>query len=103
MNFFTINSDFDRPERKSHRGSRERNGQGTKWPGSELARGRIGQSPIGRFAPGSELARERKGLVPLGDTSELYILCIILNTSVISLHNRLYFNVGSLSLYGIAR
>jgi len=29
--------------------------------GSERARKRIGQSPIGRFVPGSELARERKG------------------------------------------
>ena len=27
---------------------------------------RIGQGPIGTFAPGSELARERKGQVPLG-------------------------------------
>ena len=53
--FFTINSDFDCPERKGH---------GSKGPGSELARERIGQSPIGRFAPGSELARERKGSVP---------------------------------------
>ena len=67
MNFFTINSDFDRPERKGHGAKvpgRERNGQGTKGPGNELARERIGQSPIGRFAPGSELARERKGSVP---------------------------------------
>jgi len=32
--FFTINSDFDRPERK---------GQGAKVPGSEMARERVGQ------------------------------------------------------------
>jgi len=35
--------------------------QGANGPGSERARERFGQSPIGRFAPGSELARERKG------------------------------------------
>ena len=35
--------------------------QGAKGPGSERARERFGQGPIGRFAPGSELARERKG------------------------------------------
>jgi len=34
MNFFTINSDFDRPERKGH---------GAKWPGNERARERVGQ------------------------------------------------------------
>ena len=33
MNFFH-NSDFDRPERKSH---------GAKWPGNERARERVGQ------------------------------------------------------------
>jgi len=43
----------------------ERKFQGTKGPGNELARERIGQSPIGRFAPGSELAREREGSVPV--------------------------------------
>ena len=37
---------------------------GAKRPGSERARERIGQGPIGRFAPGSELARKRKGSVP---------------------------------------
>jgi len=55
MNFFTTNSDFDRPERK---------GRIAKWPGNERARERIGQGAIGRFAPGSELALERKGSVP---------------------------------------
>jgi len=39
------------PERKSHR---------AKVPGSDLARERISQGPIGRFAPRSELAWERK-------------------------------------------
>jgi len=39
--------------------------QGTKWPGSERTRERIGPGPIGRFAPGSKLARERKGSAPL--------------------------------------
>jgi len=34
---------------------------GVNVPGSERARERIGQGPIGRYAPGSELARERKG------------------------------------------
>jgi len=34
---------------------------GTKVPGSEMARERIGQGSIGQFVPGSELARERKG------------------------------------------
>ena len=34
MNFFTMNSDFDRPERKGH---------GAKVPGSEMARERKGQ------------------------------------------------------------
>ena len=43
--FFTINSDFDRPERKGH---------GAKVPGSEMARERIGQ---GAKVPRSELAR----------------------------------------------
>ena len=37
----------------------ERNGQGAKGRGNELARERIGQSPIGGFAPGSEKARYR--------------------------------------------
>ena len=32
--FFTINSDFDRPERKGHR---------AKWPGNERAMERVGQ------------------------------------------------------------
>jgi len=43
---------------------RERKGQGAKAPGSNLARERIRQGPIGRFAPGSKMARERKGSVP---------------------------------------
>jgi len=41
MNFFTTNSDFDRPERKGHRAkvpgsemARERKGQGANWPES---------------------------------------------------------------------
>jgi len=45
MNFFTINIDFDCPERKGHRAkvpgsemARERKGQGASWPGSESAR-----------------------------------------------------------------
>jgi len=33
---------------------REQKGQGAKVPGSNLARQRISQGPIGRFAPGSE-------------------------------------------------
>jgi len=33
-------------------------------PGSERARERISQGPIGRFAPRSELARERTGSAP---------------------------------------
>jgi len=37
---------------------------GAKRRGSERARERIGQGPIGQFAPGSELAQERKGSVP---------------------------------------
>ena len=40
--------------------SRERKFQGAKWPGSELARERMGQGPIGRprtNGPGSEKAR----------------------------------------------
>ena len=58
--FFSINSDFDRPEQKGH---------GAKVPGNEMARERkdreqIGPGPIGRFAPPSESARERKGSVP---------------------------------------
>ena len=32
-------------------------------PGSDLARQRVGQGTIGRFAPGSELALEQKGSV----------------------------------------
>ena len=41
-----------------------------------------------------------------GDTSGWYILCVIINTSIMSPHNHLYFKVGnfkciSLSLYGI--
>jgi len=51
--FFTINTDFNRPERKGH---------GAKVPGSEMARERKGQ---GASWPGRELARERKGSVPL--------------------------------------
>jgi len=35
-----------------------------KIPGSETARERIGQGPIGRFSPGSEFAWERKGREP---------------------------------------
>ena len=33
-----------------------------KGPRSELARGRIGQAPIGRFVPGSDLAPGAKRL-----------------------------------------
>jgi len=53
----------------------ERKFQGMKWPGSESARERIGQGPVGRFAPGSELAFERKGSVPvqLRQTPSLYL------------------------------
>jgi len=52
--FFTISSDFDRPERKF---------QGAKWPGNERARERKfqGANWPGFYWPGSELARERKG------------------------------------------
>jgi len=39
----------------------ERNGHEAK---GQLARERIGQGPVGRFAPGNELAWERKGSVP---------------------------------------
>jgi len=39
--FFTINSDFDRPERKGH---------GAKLPGSEMARERKGQGASGQGA-----------------------------------------------------
>ena len=38
MNFFTINSDFDRLERKGH-GAKVP----AKWPGNERARERVGQ------------------------------------------------------------
>jgi len=58
MNFFTINIDFDRPERKGHE---------AKVPGSEMARERVGQGanrPVllanslrGANWPGSEKAR----------------------------------------------
>jgi len=45
----------------SSKKARERKYQGTKGPGCESSRERIGQGPIGTFAMGSELARERKG------------------------------------------
>ena len=64
MNFFPINSDFDRPERKG-RGAkvpgsemaRERKGQGASWPGSKLARVLLADSLRGANWPGSEKAR----------------------------------------------
>jgi len=64
MNFFTINSDFDRPERKGHGAklpgsemSREGKGQGAKGPGSESARDLLADSLRGANWPGSEKAR----------------------------------------------
>ena len=67
MNFFTINSDFDHPERKGHgakvpgsKMARERKGQGASWPGSESARVLLADS-----LRGSELAREQKGSVTI--------------------------------------
>ena len=36
-------------------------GPGHFAAGSEMAKERTGQGPIGQFVPGSELARERKG------------------------------------------
>jgi len=64
MNFFTTNSDFDRPERKG-RGAkvpgsemaRERKGQGASWPGSESARVLLADSLRGANWPWSEKAR----------------------------------------------
>ena len=41
MNFLTINSNFDRPERKSH---------GAKVPGSEMARERKARERVGQGA-----------------------------------------------------
>jgi len=64
MNFFTINSDFDRPERRGHGAkvpgsemARERKGQGASWPGSESARVLLADSLRGANWPGSEKAR----------------------------------------------
>ena len=53
MNFFTINSDFDRQERKGH---------GAKVPGSEMARERKGQRASW---PRSEKARYQKSLADI--------------------------------------
>ena len=64
MNFFTNNSDFDRPEQKGHGAkvpgsemARERKGQGASWPGSESARVLMADSLRGANWPGSEKAR----------------------------------------------
>jgi len=64
MNFFTTNSDFDRPERKGREAkvpgsemARERKGQGASWPGSESARVLLADSLRGANWPGSEKAR----------------------------------------------
>jgi len=66
--FFTINSDFDRPERKGHGAkvpgsemARERKGQGASWPGSESARVLLADSLRGANWPGNE-ARYRVGM-----------------------------------------
>ena len=65
--FFTINIDFDRPERKNHGAkvpgsemARERKGQGASWPGSESARVLLADSLRGANWPGSEKARYQK-------------------------------------------
>ena len=62
--FFTINSDFDRPERRGHGAkvpgsemARERKGQGASWPGSESARVLLADSLRRTNWPGSEKAR----------------------------------------------
>ena len=64
MNFFTINSDFDGPERKGHGAkvpgsemAKDRKGQGASWPGSESARVLLVDSLRGANWPGSEKAR----------------------------------------------
>ena len=59
MNFFTINSDIWPSEAKGTRSesSRERNGQGTKGPESELARVLLADSLWAANGPGSEKAR----------------------------------------------
>jgi len=66
MNFFPINSDFDRPERKGHGAkvpgsemARERKGEEASWPGSESARVLLADSLWGANWPGSEKARYR--------------------------------------------
>jgi len=59
----------------------------------EMARERIGQSPIGRFAPGSELARERKGSVPENST-----WCKTLGQPCFASYSYLYFFCNSLRL-----
>jgi len=66
MNFFTINSDFDRQERKGHGAkvpgsemARERKGHGVSWPGSESARVLLADSLRGANWPESEKARYR--------------------------------------------
>jgi len=64
MNFFTINSDIDRPERRGHGAkvpasemARERKGQGASWPGNESARVLLADSLRRANWPGSEKAR----------------------------------------------
>jgi len=59
--FFTINSDFGRPERKGHGAkapgsemARDRKGQGASWKGSESARVLLADSLRGANWPGSE-------------------------------------------------
>ena len=64
--FFTINSDFDCPERQGHGAkvpgsemARDRKGHGASWPGSESARVLLADSLRGANWPGSEKARYR--------------------------------------------
>jgi len=69
MNFFTINTDFNRSERNGHgakvpgsKMARERKGQGASWPGSESARVLLADSLRGANCPGSEKARYHPAL-----------------------------------------
>ena len=79
--FFTINSDFDRPEQRGHGAkvpgsemARERKGQGASWPGSESARvlladslrGAIGLGAkrLGTNCPVGEMSRRRSVQLP---------------------------------------
>ena len=97
---FTINSDFDRPERKGHWAkvpgsemTRERKGQGASWPGNESARVLLAVSLRGANWPGSEKAR-----YPSEHTQHI-IIFVFLYSAILRIFNFLRSNFKEYNKY----